>query len=166
MKKIAAFIFLISLISCSKKNKEETSFKAEALSQTLLNTEGNQVSFSSILEENKGKTTVIEIWASWCGDCIQAMPKIKKLQLAHPEINFVFISVDNSVSAWQNGIIKHELRGSQFMANDQMDGKFANAIDLESIGRYIIIDKKGKIILYQANDTDFDLIEKTITELK
>ena len=52
------------------------------------------------------------------------------------------------------------------MANDQMKGKFAKAIDLDWIPRYIIIDKTGKIVLYRAIEKDFDLINKIITELK
>ncbi|MGA9637846.1 TlpA family protein disulfide reductase [Flavobacterium sp.] len=166
MKKIIVFLFLIGLISCSTTNKEKTSFTKEALIETLLNSEGNQVTFESILKENESKITVIEVWASWCGDCIRAMPKLKALQTQHPDINYVFISMDKSADAWKNGIAKHELKGSHYMANDQMNGKFAKAIDLDWIPRYIILDKTGKIVLYRAIEKDFDLINKTITELK
>lgn len=157
---------MIGLISCSTTNKEKTSFTKEALIETLLNSEGNQVTFESILKENESKITVIEVWASWCGDCIRAMPKLKALQTQHPDINYVFISMDKSADAWKNGIAKHELKGSHYMANDQMNGKFAKAIDLDWIPRYIILDKTGKIVLYRAIEKDFDLINKTITELK
>ncbi|AWG22368.1 alkyl hydroperoxide reductase [Flavobacterium faecale] len=167
MKKLTALVALVFIfISCSNKTKEKTSFSTEALKETLLTREGNQVSFESILKANEGKTTVIEVWASWCGDCIKAMPKLKELQAKHPEVNYVFISMDKTEIAWQNGIIKHDLKGSHFMANDQMKGKFAGAIDLDWIPRYIVIDKTGKIALYRAIETDFDLIDKTITELK
>ncbi|WP_418262831.1 TlpA family protein disulfide reductase [Flavobacterium faecale] len=167
MKKIASLLVLLFVfMACSNAVKEKTSFSKEALQETLLSRKGNQVSFESILEENKGKTTVIEIWASWCGDCIQAMPKLKELQANHPELNYVFISMDKSDRAWQNGIEKHQLKGSHFMANDQMKGKFAKAIDLDWIPRYIIIDKTGNIALYRAIETDFKEISETIIRLK
>ncbi|WPR70522.1 TlpA disulfide reductase family protein [Flavobacterium sp. NG2] len=166
MKKIASFLFLIVLFSCSNTNKEKTSFTKEALTETLLTLDENQVTFESILKENEGKTTVIEVWASWCGDCIRAMPNLKELQSEHSDVNYVFISMDKSVDAWKYGIAKHRLKGSHYMANDQMKGKFANAIDLDWIPRYIIIDKTGKIVLYRAIEKDFDLINKTIKKLK
>jgi hypothetical protein len=44
---------------------------------------------------------------------------------------------------------KQELKTSitrrTFMANDQMEGVFASAIDLDWIPRYIIINKKGEL---------------------
>lgn len=167
MQKLTALIAVVFIfIACSNTKKEKTSFDKEALQQTLLTRDGNQVTFESILKENEGKTTVIEVWASWCGDCIKAMPKLKELQANHPDVNYVFISMDKTDTAWQNGIVKHDLKGAHFMANDQMKGKFANAIDLDWIPRYIVIDKTGKIAVYRAIETDFDLIDKTITELK
>jgi thiol-disulfide isomerase/thioredoxin len=165
-KIITLFVLVFVFIAFSKNHVKKTSFSTEALAETLLTREGNQVSFDSILKENQGKTTVIEIWASWCGDCIGAMPKLKELQANHPDVNYVFISMDKSDSAWQNGIEKHQLNGAHYMTNDQMKGKFAKAIDLDWIPRYIIIDKSGKIVLYRAVETDFDQINKTITELK
>ncbi|GIZ08270.1 TlpA disulfide reductase family protein [Flavobacterium sp. UMI-01] len=157
--------FLI-FIACSNAYKEKTNFSKQALKETLLHREGNQVAFEQILKENKGQITLIEIWASWCSDCIKAMPKLKELQKTHPEINYVFISMDKSKEAWINGIEKHQLNGNHYMANDQMKGKFAKAIDLDWIPRYIIVDKTGKIALYRAIETDFEKINQTITELK
>jgi hypothetical protein len=52
------------------------------------------------------------------------------------------------------------------MANDQMKGVFGQAIDLNWIPRYIILDKTGKIVLYRAIETDFELIDATLNKLK
>lgn len=52
------------------------------------------------------------------------------------------------------------------MAKDQMNGVFAKAIDLDWIPRYIIVDQTGKIAVYKAIETDFDLINTTLKELK
>jgi hypothetical protein len=52
------------------------------------------------------------------------------------------------------------------MANDQQQGVFGSAIDLDWIPRYIIVDKTGKIVLYRAIETDFDKINETLAALK
>ena len=163
MNKILVFLFAVTSFSCSQAQKN--SFSKEALSEKLLSTDGSQVAFEDILKQHKGKTLVIEVWASWCGDCVKAMPKIKELQANHPDVAYLFISMDRTVEAWKTGIEKHELKGNHFMANDQMKGVFGKAIDLDWIPRYIILDKTGKIVLYRAIETDFDKINSVVKEL-
>lgn len=165
MKKIFALFIAFVAISCTNA-QQKTAFSKEALSETLLSTDGNQVAFKDILKKYKGKTVVVEVWASWCGDCVKAMPKIKELQANNPNVAYLFISMDKAADKWKTGIEKHELKGQHFMANDQMKGVFGKAIDLDWIPRYIIIDKKGKIVLYRAIETDFDKINETLKKLK
>lgn len=164
MKKIIILLIAFATFSCS--NAQKTSFSKEALSETLLATDGSQLAFQDILKKYEGKTLVIEIWASWCGDCVKAMPKIKELQANNPEVAYLFISMDKTADKWKTGIEKHELKGDHFMANDQMKGVFAKAMDVNWIPRYIIVDKTGKIALYKAIETDFDIINETLKKLK
>lgn len=165
MKKILALlIILISISSCTHAQKK--SFSTEALSETLLAADGNQIPFKDILKKHEGKTLVIEVWASWCGDCVKAMPKIKELQANNPDVAYVFISMDKTTENWKKGITKHELNGDHYMANDQMKGVFGKAIDLDWIPRYIIVDKNGKIVIYRAIETDFEKINATLKDLK
>lgn len=164
MKKILALLIIFTIGSCTKAQKTE--FSKEALSEKLLAADGSQIAFQDILKKHNGKTVVIEIWASWCGDCVKAMPKIKELQANNPEVAYVFISMDKTADKWKNGIEKHQLQGDHFMANDQMKGVFGKAIDLDWIPRYIIIDKTGKIVLYRAIETDFEKINSVLNNLK
>jgi thiol-disulfide isomerase/thioredoxin len=161
MKKIFLLLVTFAMVSCS--NAQKTKFSKEALSETLLTTNGGQVAFKDILKKYKGKTLVIEVWASWCGDCVKAMPKLKELQTNNPNVAYLFISMDNTADKWKDGIAKHDLKGDHFMANDQMKGVFGKAIDLDWIPRYIVIDKTGKVVIYRAIETDFEKID---TELK
>ena len=167
MKKIALLIIAFVTFSCSQAQKvQKTKFSEKALSETLLTTDGNQIKFQDILNAQKGKTTVIEVWASWCGDCVKAMPKLKEVQASYPNVSYVFLSMDKTADKWKLGIEKHELKGSHFMANDGMKGAFGTAIDLDWIPRYIIIDKTGKIVVYRAIETDFAQIEETLKKLQ
>ncbi|MNQ03846.1 Thiol:disulfide interchange protein TlpA [compost metagenome] len=164
MKKLV--VLFIALITFSCSNAQKSAFSKEALAETLLAADGSQIAFQDIIKKHEGKTIVIEVWASWCGDCVKAMPKLKELQANNPDVAYVFISMDKTADKWKSGIEKHELKGDQFMANDQMKGVFAKAIDLDWIPRYIILDKTGKIVLYRAIETDFDKINETLKSLK
>lgn len=164
MKNLALFLIAFATFSCSQAQKTE--FSKNALSETLLTIDGSQIKFGDIIKNQQGKTTVIEVWASWCGDCVKAMPKLKELQANNPEVSYVFLSMDKTADKWKEGIAKHQLNGLHFMANDGMKGVFGKAIDLDWIPRYIIIDKTGKIVLYRAIETDFDQINSTLKQLK
>lgn len=163
MKKIAAlFTLILASISCS--NAQPKAFSTDALEGVLTNPEGKEVSFQSILKSHKGKTVLIEIWASWCGDCVKAMPKVKEIQAENPTVDYVFISMDKSLDKWKAGIEKHAVKGDNYWVNDAngMKGSFGKSIDLDWIPRYIVINKKGEVVLYRAIETDF---EKIKTEL-
>ena len=162
-KSIYALALTISLFSCSKAQK--TSFSTEALATNLVTNSGATESFSSILAAHKGKVTLIEVWASWCSDCVKDMPHIKALQTEFPGVDYVFISADKTAEKWTEGIAKHELHGAHYMMTDGMKGAFGQAIDLDWIPRYIILDANGKIITYRAIETDFETIKTTLKSL-
>ncbi|KIC02940.1 MULTISPECIES: TlpA disulfide reductase family protein [unclassified Flavobacterium] len=164
MKQIV--LSLIAFVTFSCTNAQKTAFSKEALSEKLLATDNSQVAFKDILKKYKGKTLVIEVWASWCGDCVKAMPQVKELQANNPDVSYLFLSADKTADKWKAGIEKHEIKGDHFMMNDGMKGVFGKAIDLDWIPRYIIVDKKGKIVLYRAIEKDFEKINQTLQSLK
>ena len=147
-------------ISCNNN------FSDKALSTTLLSLDGNQISFQKILKKHEGKTVLIEVWAAWCGDCVKNMPNLKKLQANHPNVDYLFLSMDKTADKWKEGIKKHELAGDHFMANDGMKGIFGTAMDIDWIPRYIIINKKGEIVLLRAIETNFDKVDEKLKELE
>lgn len=165
MKKIAVFILsAIASLSCSNAQVKE--FSKETMTKKLVQTDNSQVSFKDILKKNKGNVTVIEIWASWCGDCVKAMPKVKEMQTNNPSVNYVFISMDKAYDKWLAGIDKHELKGDHYWVTDGMKGEFGKSIDVDWIPRYIILDKNGKIVTYRAIETDFESINATLKTLE
>lgn len=164
MKQLVILLIAFATFSCARAQK--TNFSKEASSEKLLATDESQIAFKDILKKYKGKTLVIEVWASWCGDCVKAMPKVKELQANNPDVSYLFLSADKTADKWKIGIEKHELKGDHYMMNDGMKGVFGKAIDLDWIPRYIIVDKTGKIVLYRAIETDFDKINETLKSLK
>lgn len=165
MKKInLLFVIAFAVISCAQAQK--TQFSDAALSEKLNTLNHERVPFADILNNHIGKVTVIEIWASWCSDCVKAMPKLKDLQKKNPDVDFVFISMDKTEDKWNDGIERYNLKGDNYWTAETMKGAFGQAIDLDWIPRYIILDKTGKIVTYRAVETDFDKMNATLKTLK
>ena len=109
MKKILFLGALaLSIISCSNAQNKE--FSKESLTKKLMTFDDSETTFQEILKKHAGKVTVIEVWASWCSDCVKAMPKLKELQTNNVGVDYVFISMDKVVDKWKDGIAKHENR--------------------------------------------------------
>lgn len=163
MKKILATLALgLGLTSC----QAQTEFSKESLSAKLTTIDNKEISFEEILKQNEGKTVVIEVWASWCSDCIKSMPEVKELKAQYPDVAFVNLSCDKTYDAWKTGIEKHEVKGENFLIQDGMKGEFGKSIKLDWIPRFIVVDKEGKIALFRAIEKDFDKIKETIEQTK
>ncbi|WP_432670924.1 thioredoxin-like domain-containing protein [Flavobacterium sp. SM2513] len=165
MKKILlSFLVAIATISCSQAQKTE--FAPEALKSTLIATDKSETTFQQVMEDNKGKIVVIDVWASWCSDCIKGFPKYRALQEQFPEVTYLYISMDKEWERWIIGAEKHQLKGQHFWAQDGMQGVFGKAIDLDWIPRYMVVDREGKIALYKAIEADDAKLIKVLKKLQ
>ncbi|MGV4528495.1 TlpA family protein disulfide reductase [Ornithobacterium rhinotracheale] len=163
MKKIVLLcLAALGIVSCSKKT-EKTEFSQEVLNQSVTElTSGSETTFGEVLNAQKGKITLVEVWASWCGDCVKAMPEMTKFQAEHPDINYLFVSVDKSEEAWKNGIEKyvlpHNLKGDFILMSGGWgkgtESAFTQYIELDWIPRYMVLDEDGKIKQYYAESID------------
>lgn len=142
-------------------DKQKTEFSPEALAAPVFTSLGEEITFEKLIESHKGKTIVIDVWASWCSDCIKGLPKVKELQKNYPNIDYVFISIDKNKRAWKNGIKRFSIKGHHYYVNGGWKSIFAKNIDLDWIPRYIIIDSTGKLVLYRAVKAN----DKKITNL-
>lgn len=163
MKNILLILSIVmTTISCS--NAQEKQFSEDALNGILINLDGKETSFRDVLEKHKGKTVLVEVWASWCSDCVKAMPKLKEIQKENPDVAYVFISMDKSFEKWNEGIKKHEVVGDHYWVKDEkgMKGSFGQSIDLDWIPRYIIVRGEMEVTLYRAIEKDFDKINQAL----
>jgi thiol-disulfide isomerase/thioredoxin len=145
-------VLLISLFSCAE---DPAQFSEKALNDTFITLEGKEVTFQSILEKHKGKTIVIDVWASWCGDCLRGMPKVKELQSEYEDVVYVFLSLDRAQEAWKKGIKKYNVVGNHYFMQSGRKGDFGDFLDLDWIPRYLVINEASEIVVYdviEAND--------------
>lgn len=145
-------ILWLSIVSCHTETP--TQFSEEALNDSFVTLEGNTIAFKDILEAHKGKTLVIDIWASWCGDCIKGMPKVKALQDTHKDATYLFLSLDKSQAAWKKGIEKYQVVGTHYFMQSGWDGPFGKFVNLDWIPRYMVVNKQGTIKLFKAVKAD------------
>ncbi|MEM6718157.1 MAG: TlpA disulfide reductase family protein [Bacteroidota bacterium] len=97
------------------------------------------------LDDFKGTFVFVDLWASWCGNCIGEIPYLKKLETAFEDSNITFVSIssDKDKKAWRKAIKENTLSGIQLLATDN---SFHEAYGVYGIPRYILIDPEGNIV--------------------
>tara|TARA_R110000868_G_scaffold23051_2_gene93751 strand:+ start:735 stop:1223 length:489 start_codon:yes stop_codon:yes gene_type:complete len=144
-------VVLISFLSCSE---EPTQFSEAALKDVFETLNGDIITFKDILETQNGKTIVIDIWASWCSDCIKGMPKVKALQEAYKDVAYIFMSLDRTQDAWIRGIKKYDLQGEHYFMPSAKKSAFADFVNISWIPRYMVINKAGEIVVFDVIEAD------------
>ncbi len=147
--------------SCSFE--QPTLFSDKALNDIVYSEHNNQLTIEKMLEKHKGKKVFIDVWASWCGDCVKGLKYVKILQKKYPDVVFLFLSVDKNKVAWKQGIRRFQISGSHYnLPKGMKNGDFVDFINLNWIPRYMVVDEIGQISLFKAtNAADID-IEKVL----
>ncbi len=115
---------------------------------SLRDTSGNLVNLS----EFKGKCLLIDFWASWCSPCIENIPALNQLaQHYNPDsVQFISISLDNDLLKWKHSIIMHKFEGLQLSDSAGFTSIAALYCKVLWVPKYILIDRTGRIISYDA----------------
>lgn len=153
MKKMSCIlIVLLSFLGCNFE--EPTAFSEEALNDTFIDLDGGEVTLKSILEQHKGKKIIIDIWASWCGDCIVGMPKVKALQSEYPDAVYVFFSLDRGETAWKRGIQKYDVTGEHYYLPKGKKSAFGDFVGISWIPRYLMLNEASEIVVFDVIEAD------------
>ncbi|MEE3999626.1 TlpA disulfide reductase family protein [Tenacibaculum sp. FZY0031] len=161
MKRIVLIVFIgISMLSCSKENPGK--FSREALEDVFISSEGNETPFNKILKKHKGKKILIDIWASWCPDCLKSIPEVQNIQGEYKEAAYVFLSLDRNTRDWKNAIMRLKIKGDHYFMQSGWEGKFGKFLDLNWIPRFLVIDENGKIMVFDATKASDKLIRQSL----
>jgi len=107
------------------------------------------------LTDFKGKVVYIDVWATWCGPCIQEIPHLKKLKeefKGNPDVVFMAISVDaqRDHQKWKQFVAAQELAGVQLFAGERANRDLMAPYRISGIPRFMLVGKDGTLVNIEA----------------
>ncbi|WP_188598532.1 TlpA family protein disulfide reductase [Polaribacter pacificus] len=145
-KKICTLLFLCLAFSC----KKPTEFSEAALQSKFYTLKQAKVRFETILNDYKGQKILIDVWASWCPDCVVSFPELKTFQKDNPELGYVFLSTDRNYASWKQAIERYQLSGDHYFMEAGLDSPFGDFLNSNWIPRYLLVDEQGSISVFKA----------------
>ena len=123
-----------------------------------------------MLNRYKGKVLLLDFWASWCIPCRAEMPAAATLRKKYDDkpVAFLYVSIDGNAQDWMKAAGQEKLNSADsYLFLNSEDAPFIKQYGLNSIPRYMLIGKDGRIIMNDApRPSDPDLARLIDRHLK
>jgi thiol-disulfide isomerase/thioredoxin len=155
----AAFIYLSLLFSFVPRIEETSEFAIISFSE-----------FEKMTNESSQKIRVFNFWATWCAPCIKEMPYFQKVQEEDPEIELIFISMDDGrkperVTSFME---KRKINAPVYLLNDVDYNKWIDKVSPDwsgAIPATLFIKPNGERAFHEG-EVSYDELKTMIDQLK
>lgn len=110
-----------------------------------LDPEGKEHKFSDMVQ--KGRYTMVDFWASWCGPCRMAIPHVRELHEKYGDkLGVIAMSVDESPEAWAKAMEQEKMDWTQLRVAPENFKAVTTAYNFSGIPFMVLIDGDGDIV--------------------
>ncbi len=126
----------------------------EALDFTQTDWKGNPQTLSQL----RGKTVLIQFWASWCGACREHLPALKNIYNKYNGQNFEIlgISVDINRENWTQTIEAEDLKWLHVSDLQGWNNTIAKQYKIHGVPSNFLIDEMGTVVGFNLSGEEID----------
>ncbi|MGQ7855226.1 TlpA family protein disulfide reductase [Pedobacter sp. WC2501] len=158
-KEIAKILF--------RKNKEVVEldkFKSPAVINDASQIAEDRI-IESIVSKHKGKVILIDLWATWCGPCLEAMQRFRTTKNEFHDKNVVFVYLTNSSSPrnlWEEKV--KGIGNQHYYLNDAQWTYVMTFFGFQAIPSYLLFNKEGVLVKKITAFPENEYVKKMIDE--
>jgi len=103
------------------------------------------------LEEIDESYLLIDFWATWCGPCIQAMPKLQKLNTEFKDEDFAIVSI--SVDEEPESVLSFQEKWEMpwYNAREPQQGDKIRKMGIMGVPHYILLGPDRKVLSHDQS---------------
>jgi thiol-disulfide isomerase/thioredoxin len=136
----------------------------ESTDLELVSLDNKSETWETLIQKWKGKKIYVDFWASWCHPCIGELPYSKKIKPKFKDVVFIYLALNDKEDAWRKAAQAHDVMVNSYLVTNSKSSKFVTAHGIETIPRYMILDKNGKITNPDAPRPSSRNIEQALNE--
>ena len=116
------------------------------------------------LADYRGKVVLVNFWASWCGPCLEEMPRLVAWQrdYAAAGLQVVGISMDDSVAPVKRLLARQPVDYPIVLGDPKLGAAYGGVLGLPLS---FLIDRQGRIAARYQGEPDLSKIESRIKDL-
>jgi peroxiredoxin len=147
----------IKKLAKNQRDGEGDGDPAKAAQPTAAGTKSGPGQASEEKSSNRGKLLLVNLWATWCGPCVQEMPELVTMNRMYRQrpFEFVTISLDETDAKEQalKALETAHASGKNFLFTGTDKDKLAEALDPQWPGPlpYTLLIAPGGEIVYRHN---------------
>ena len=162
MKPAWTLAMLVLVAACGMPESESVTGKARepAPDFKLLDLDDNPVELAAL----RGKTVILDFWATWCPPCVYQVPGLNQLQTAHADADdlvVIGVSVDvDGVEVVEPWIQEHGVEYTIVMADESLARKFG----AQGFPALVAVSPDGGIDSRHSGVIEYDELEAIVAQ--
>ena len=116
------------------------------------------------LEEIEESYLLVDFWATWCGPCIKAMPKLQKLNTEFKDEDFAIVSI--SVDEETESVFSFQEKWEMpwYNAHEPQQSDKIRKMGIMGVPHYILLGPDRKVLSHDQSLLNSDKVSEVISE--
>lgn len=121
------------------------------------------------MKDLRGQIVVVEFWATWCGPCVEGIPKMKELYARYRDRGVEFIGVSLDEAPDKGGLEKlkacvaeNKMPWPQYYLNDGSPKQESLLNFVNGVPTILVVDQEGRLASVQARGNVEAMIQQLL----
>lgn len=112
----------------------------------------------------RGRPTVVNLWATWCPPCRREMPMLQQAQVAHPDVNFVFVNQGEDAAAVNAYFTAQHLTPRNVLLDERMQA--GSALGSRGLPTTLFFDASGQLAATRVGELSAATLAQHVDALR